>query len=285
MILHLLYGGLFALTLGVDGPPAAEPEPAPEPKPATELSAEKPESSAPADTPETPAPGMPADVQIVPPPAGGQDAEAGPIPQPPDPNAPPSEGVRAVGSSGIAPLPPPPAPVPPETIPRGSWRGVGWLAIRLHVGGPIAGVAPARPTVISLGGGAEGGWRIRQWIALGSGFSRQAHEVYRENVPQADAVASFRGYMTAWDVAIVRLYAPVRGRIDPFIDLGGGLSFFDPARDRASQVGATIRASAGFEAWITRRMTLGLSGIYRANFVDETTGHVWQAAVDLGIHW
>jgi hypothetical protein len=83
--------------------------------------------------------------------------------------------------------------------------------------------------------------------------------------------------MTAWDIAFVRLFAPVPGRVDPYIDVGGGLAFFDPARDRASIAGGTVRASIGLDAWITRQLTLGLAGIYRVNFVDETVGHAGRA--------
>ncbi|MFO7567136.1 MAG: hypothetical protein R6X02_31110 [Enhygromyxa sp.] len=204
---------------------------------------------------------------------------------PPDPRARPSEGVYAVGSSGVAPLPPPPPPVPPSTIARGRWSGVGWLSVRLLVNGPIAGDSPGRPTVVSLGGGAEGGWRIRQWIALGSSFTRQPHEVFRAQVPDAPAVVDYRGYMSAWDIAFLRLYAPLRGRFDPYIDVGGGLAFFSPARNRPNLLGGSVRASVGFEVWIARNLTLGLSGLYRANFVDETVGHAWQAAIDFGVHW
>jgi hypothetical protein len=205
--------------------------------------------------------------------------------QPPDPKARPSEGVYAVGSSGVAPLPPAPPPVDPKTIQRGGWRGVGWLSLRVLASGPIYGTPPGRPTVISLGGGAEGGWRIRQWIGIGAGFTRQPHELYRQDLPDAPAVLTRRGYMTAWDIAFVRLYAPVRGRVDPFIDVGGGMTFFDPARERASVAGGTVRASVGFDAWITRQLTLGVTGIYRVNFVDESIGHAWQAAIELGVHW
>jgi hypothetical protein len=214
-------------------------------------------------------------------------AEPAPAPasHPPDRHAHPSEGVYAVGSSGIAPLPDAPPPVDPSTIPRGEWRGVGWLSLRLIVSGPIYGDAPGRPTVISLGGGAEGGWRIRQWIGLGAGFSRQPHEIHRQDVPEAPAVLTRRGYMTAWDIAFVRLFAPVPGRVDPYIDIGGGLAFFDPARDRASLVGGTVRGSIGLDAWITRQLTMGLAGIYRVNLVDGTVGHAWQAAIELAVHW
>jgi hypothetical protein len=245
---------------------------------------------APPTLPVEPAPGEPepepAPITVEPGPA----TPAAPKPvdssgQPPNPKARPSEGVYAVGSSGVAPLPPAPPPVDPSTIARSGWRGVGWLSLRVLVSGPLYGDAPGRPTVISLGGGVEAGWRIRQWIGLGTSVSRQPHEIYRQDVPDAPAVLTRRGYMTGWDLAFVRLFAPVTGRIDPFIDVGGGLAFLDPARDRASVVGGTVRASVGLDAWLTRQLTLGLAGIYRVNFVDDTVGHAWQAALELGLHW
>jgi hypothetical protein len=208
-----------------------------------------------------------------------------PAPTPPDPHARPSEGVYAVGSSGIAPLPPPPPPVAPRTISQGRWSGIGWLSIRLFALGPLAGETPARPTVIALGGGVEGGWRIRQWVALGAGFTRQPHEIYRQPIPDAAGTVQRRGYMSAWDIAFVRLYAPVRGRFDPFVDVGGGLVVYDPARNRGGAVGGSIRASAGFEVWVARSLTLGLSALYRVNFVEATRGHAWQAGLDFGVHW
>jgi hypothetical protein len=251
----------FALVISLAGAPEPEPQPEPEPSPAEAIPVAAEGPSAPA----APGPTQPSHV--------------------PDPHARPSEGVYAVGSSGVAPLPPAPPPVSPSTIPRGSWRGIGWLAIRMHVTGPIAGETPGRPTVISLGGGAEGGWRIRQWVGIGAGFARQPHEVYRADVPDAPATIDRRGYMTNWDIAFVRLYAPVPGRVDPYIDVGGGLAFFDPARDRASLVGGAVRGSIGLDVWITRSVTLGLAGLYRANFVDETVGHAWQGALELAVHW
>jgi hypothetical protein len=139
--------------------------------------------------------------------------------------------------------------------------------------------------VISLGGGVEGGWRITQWVGLGAAFTRQPHEIYREDIPDAPAVVNYRGYMSAWDLAFLRFFAPVKGRFDPYLDVGGGLAFFEPARSRPTQVGASIRASVGFEAWVARNLTLGLAGLYRANFVDDTVGHAWQAAIDFGVHW
>ncbi len=309
--------GTLGLSAPEPSPPVlpSEPPPLPSEPPPPVLPSEPPPPGPPSE-PEpvvVPAPTQDADAGAAPvsPPERVEDAaESGPVPPPgpsadasptapatvvtqppahssapPNPNARPSEGVYAVGSSGVAPLPAPPPAVPVETIGRGRWSGVGWLSARLLVTGPIAGTSPAWPTVIALGGGAEGGWRIRQWIGLGSAFTRQPHEQYRVDVPDASAVIDYRGYMSAWDVAFVRLFAPVRGRVDPFIDLGGGLSFFDPARNRRTLLGGTVRASAGLEVWLARSLTLGLTGIYRANFLDDTIGHSWQAAIDFGLHF
>jgi hypothetical protein len=221
--------------------------------------------------------------------AAGQGAvpPPGPAPSPaspPNPQSRPSEGVFAVGSSGIAPLPPPPPPLPRSSIARGRWSGVGWLSVRLMGTGPIAGFTPARPSVIALGGGVDGGWRIRQWLALGAGFSRQPHEISRE--PGFDGgLVQYRGHLSVLDLAFMRIYAPVRGRVDPYIEVGGGLAFFDPARERPTVLGGSVRASAGVEFWIARHMTLGLMGIYRANVIDDVVGHAWQAGLDLGVHW
>ncbi|PRP91069.1 hypothetical protein ENSA5_58790 [Enhygromyxa salina] len=308
---------LVATLFSISSPPAGGPEPEPIAVPSPEQVQGEAESGAgPVPPPEQVQGAAESGAGPVPPPEqvqGAAESGAGPVPppeqvqsaaesgagampppgqvqprsnaKPPDPRARPSEGVYAVGSSGVAPLPPAPPPVPPSTIPRGSWRGDGWLSLRLHVVGPLYGEVPGRPTVISLGGGAEGGWRIRQWIAVGAGFARQPHEVYRDKIAEAPAVITRRGHLSTWDVAFLRLYAPVRGRIDPYLDVGGGVAFFDPARNQPILLGGTVRASIGIEAWVTRNTTLGIGGLYRANFVDDSIGHAWQATLDLGLHW
>lgn len=227
----------------------------------------------------------PPDASVTQIPASVTAANPATSAHPPNPQARPSEGVHAVGSSGIAPLPAPPPPVPISSIAQGRWSGVGWLAVRLLGTGPIAGDTPARPTVIALGGAVEGGWRIRQWIALGAGFTRAPHEVYRQFVPDAEGSFQYRGYLSTWDVGFLRLYAPVRGRVDPYLDFGGGLAFYDPARDRPTILGGSVRASVGVEFWIARNLTLGLAGLYRAQVVDDSVGHAWQAGLDFGVHW
>ncbi len=207
-----------------------------------------------------------------------------PFAPPPNPHAHPSEGVYAVGSGPIAPLPPPPPPVPVSAIPKLEWRGVIWASVRLTVTGPLGGSYPARAGVVALGGAVEGGWRINQIAALGFGVARQPHEQLRQS--SFDQTVILRGTMSNWDVAFLRLFAPVRGRVDPFVDVGGGMAFLEPAREgERLDIGGTLRASLGFDAWIAKNLTIGASGLYRAAFMGDSIGHSVQGAIDLSVHW
>ncbi|NVB42205.1 hypothetical protein G6O69_30560 [Pseudenhygromyxa sp. WMMC2535] len=290
-----IFSSLVVMGLA-SAPPSLPEEPSAETSmevtpPASESGADQPEIESPEQVRDDAAAGQGA----LPPPEQVRDEAAagqGALPSPEQvrehqvaasPTAPPAEGVYAIGSSGVAPLPPPPPPVSPSAIPRGDWRGRGWLAVRLTAVGPISGEAPARPTVIALGGGAEGGWRPLQWLGLGASFSRQPHEIYVSSA--AIGSARTKGHMTAWDVGFVRLWAPVRGRVEPFVDVGGGFAFYDPARFGVTTMGGTVRASLGLDVWITRSVTLGASGIYRANFIEGGMANVWQAALELAVHW
>jgi hypothetical protein len=223
----------------------------------------------------------PEQVQAQPPPQPSGDPAA----KPPSPQSRPSEGVYAVGSGPVTPLPPPPAPVPITAIPKLDWRGVIWVSVRVTVTGPIGGTYPAKPSVVSLGGGVEGGWRINQVAALGTGVYRQPHEVIRQTGFDNQDIVK-RGTMTFWDTAFIRLFAPVRGRVDPFLDLGGGLAFLEPAREgEPMDIGGMARGSVGFDAWLAKNVTLGVSGMYRATFLRDSIGHSVGGAIDFAVHW
>jgi hypothetical protein len=203
---------------------------------------------------------------------------------PPNPGARPSEGVYAVGSGPLAPLPPPPAPVPASTIPKLDWRGNLWLSLRISVTGPLGGRGPAKPAVVGVGGMVEAGWRINQIAGLGTSLARQPHEQIRYEVLEGTVLQ--RGWQSTWDVAFVRLFAPVPGRVDPFLDLGGGLVFVESAVEGSPlALGGSTRASVGFDAWITKHFSLGLGLLYRASFVDGSIGHSLQGLLDISGHW
>jgi hypothetical protein len=245
----------------------------------------------PPELPSEPSSPAEAPIEVEPAPEPAPLAPAAPTPEgdpaasPPSPQARPSEGVYAVGSGPVTPLPPPPPPVPASAIPKFDWRGVMWLSVRLTVTGPIAGNYPARPSVVSLGGAVEGGWRINQIAALGLGLARQPHEVIRQTGP-GDVTTVRRGTMTVWDVAFVRLFAPVRGRVDPFLDVGGGMAFLEPAREgEPLEIAGTARGSVGIDVWVSKNLTLGVSGLYRAAFLRESIGHSVQGAIEIAVHW
>jgi hypothetical protein len=259
-------------------PPELPPEPEPS-EPAIEVTAPAPEAGPPPEVVPTPEQ-VRADAAQTPPSAGGD-----PFAKPPSPQARPSEGVYAVGSGPVTPLPAPPPPVPVSAIPKFDWRGIGWLSLRLTVTGPIGGSYPARTSVVSLGGAVEGGWRINQIVGLGLGLSRQPHEVIRQTGFDDSSIVR-RGTLTSWDIAFVRLFAPVRGRVDPFLDLGGGMAFLDPAREgEPFEYGGMARGSVGFDAWVAKNLTIGASGLYRATFLRDSIGHAVQGAVELALHW
>lgn len=203
---------------------------------------------------------------------------------PPNPSARPSEGVYAVGSGPLAPLPPPPPAVPASTIPKLDWRGHLWLALRVNVSGPLGGTSPAKPSVVGVGVLVEGGWRINQIAALGTSLGRQPHEQVRTEVDVGTILQ--RGWQSTWDVALLRLFPPVRGRVDPFVDLGGGVVFIEPALEqRPLGIGGSTRVSVGIDAWITKNISIGLGLLHRANFVEGTFGHSLQGLIDISGHW
>jgi len=277
LALHLLAG---PPELPPELPPEPPPEPVAETAPIEVRAPEQVQSDAERGAAALPTPEQVRDN------AGERPTSAGgdPFAPPPNPKAHPSEGVYAVGSGPIAPLPAPPPPVPISTIPKLDWRGTAWLSFRLTVTGPIGGAYPAKPSVVSLGGAVEGGWRINQLVGVGIGLARQPNEIIRQTV--LDQTVVRRGNMNVWDFAFVRLFAPVRGRVDPFVDLGGGMVFLESARPGLPlDVGGSLRASVGFDAWLTKTITLGISGLYRAVFVGDSIGHTIQGAVELAVHF
>lgn len=225
-------------------------------------------------------------------------AAAGPAGPPPgaDPNAappkpaPPPDGVGAVGSGVQSPLPPPKPPVDPSTIRTGPWRGTGWISLRLIVEGPLGGELPARSRVTAIGGGGELGWRVNNWLGIAAGMARRPHDQVDRQVQDElsgeQVKVRYVGHLTSFDFAIARLYWPAERRFQPFVDLGGGLSIVEPPDpEDAVLLGGHMRSAVGFDAWIARTVTLGAGLVYRANFVEDSTGHSLGGFAEFGLHW
>jgi hypothetical protein len=265
--------------------------PAPEAPGATTVSPATTETSAPTESAtatETANAGTAAPAAPVAAPAGAPPG-ADPNAPPPEPRPPP-DGVAAVGSGAQAPLPPPPPPVDPSTISQGPWRGRGWVTLRLTLGGPMGGKRPARADAIAIGGAGEVGWRLANYLGLATGISRQPHDRSRRWIVDEGSGAEVpvldTGHLTAFDFAIVRGYWPVDGRVQPHVDLGGGLGLLEPPDpDEVVSVGGQIRAGAGLDAWIARTVTLDGGVLYRASFLAGTVGHQLSGYVGIGLHW
>jgi hypothetical protein len=219
-------------------------------------------------------------------PPEGADPDA-PLPKP----GPPPEGVAAVGGGTQAPLPAPLPPVDPSTIAKGPWRGTGWIALRLTVGGPLGGPEyPSGSRVVAFGGAGEVGWRISNLLGVAIGLARRPHDQATRTVVDPSNDLEYRvvenGSITQLDFAIARVHWPLDGRLQPYVDAGGGMAIVEPPDPNEPVIlGGSIRGSLGFDAWVARTVTLGAGTQYRANLYGGGTGHHLGGYFELGLHW
>lgn len=275
--------------------------------------AQTPPSASPPSTTTQPGEAAPETRTDAPTPTPGETLPATPAPAlyapvaPDAQNSAPAPGAPAPGAAGfdfggemMSPLPPPPAPVDPAKITRGPWRGRGWMGLRMSMTGPVGGEVGARPGVLSLGGGADVGWRINNVLGLGMGLSGQIHSRVRVREVGTLDTERFNNGMLYWDAAFLRVFMPLKRRVQPYIEVGGGLARLNHrAGDAAGTVvpvrsyGGQVRAAVGVEAWVSNTVTLGFSGTYRLNAFKElpgqgpgwTIGHAMQGVLELGLHW
>lgn len=223
-------------------------------------------------------------------PSAGPPAGADPDAPPPKPGPPP-EGVAAVGGGTQAPLPAPLPPVDPSTIAKGPWRGTGWIALRLTVGGPLGGPEyPSASRVVAFGGAGEVGWRIGNLLGVAMGLARRPHDQATRTVVDPNTDLEYRvvenGSITQLDFVIARAHWPLDGRLQPYVDVGGGMAIVEPPDPNEKVIlGGSIRGSLGFDAWVARTVTLGAGTQYRANLYDGGTGHHLGGYFELGLHW
>ena len=273
---------------------------------ATVVRAQEPAPEAPVSTP--PAEGG---VSVAPPPTSppvGTPAQPGypaptgspgyPAPMvqtaPPTMTGPqPAPGAFDMGGRQVEPLPPPPSPADPSRIKTDAWRGRYWLAPRLLITGPIGGDKPARPTLLTVGGGLDFGVRFSNRLGLGMGLSGQTHTSIRTTLPGSVDKTVRSGSALFYDIAFVRLYL-LKKRFQPLLELGGGLARIHmPLGDRL--YGAQVRAGAGFDAWVSGQVTIGFTAVYRLIALHMpqdgiapahwSVGHAMQGALQLGLHW
>jgi hypothetical protein len=213
----------------------------------------------------------------------------------PTPGAPPAAAPAGfdMGGQSLTPLPPPPAPLDATRIRPSSWRGRYWLGFRLMVTGPVGGEVPARPNLLTLGGGVDFGVRIGNVIGVGMGLSGHIQNRVIASVDTMTGTErrTLSGRMLYWDALFVRLHAPLKKRFQPFLELGGGLASLNRADDGAKVYGAQARLGLGIEGWVTRSVTLGVNGVYRLTALNDRganrwlVGHAMHGVVELGFHW
>ena len=166
--------------------------------------------------------------------------------------------------------------------------------------GPVGGEVGARPGVLSLGGGMDVGWRINNVLGLGMGLSGHIHSRVRVREVGTLDTERFNNGMLYWDAAFLRVFMPLKRRVQPYIEIGGGLARLNHrAGDATGAVvpvrsyGGQVRAAVGVEAWVSNTVTLGFSGTYRLNAFKDlpgqgpgwTIGHAMQGVLELGLHW
>lgn len=259
----------------------------PEPTPPVRTPAPAPFAGVRSPTAPPTAPGAP------PTPLGPPPGTAGPQPYP-TPGAEPRPGVD-LGGMSITPLPPPPATLNPRTIRRQPWRGRYWFGLRVGLTGPVGGERPAAPSVLSLLGGADIGWRVGNVLGLGMGISGNIQNRVRLTLTDPDTgnqvQQTHNGRMLYWDALFVRLHLPLKKRFQPYADIGGGLARLARGEGGRSY-GAQMRAAIGIEGWVSSTVTMGFAGVYRLNAIHDVqggqgwiVGHAMQGVFDVGFHW
>jgi len=269
-------------------PPTTPPAPTPTPV------AEAAPVYAPPPTPAETLPTTPAPTPYAGPTTSPAYPNPAPATTPTPPGAPQSQPPGFdMGGQSLTPLPPPPAPLDASRIRLQPWRGRYWLGFRMLVTGPIGGDVPARPNLLTLSGGADFGVRLGNVLGVGMGLSghiqnRVVATLDDYGVPERRTLT---GRMLYWDALFVRLHAPLKKRFQPFIEVGGGLARLTRAEDGAKIHGAQTRVGLGIEGWVSRGVTLGVSGVYRMSALNDkaagrwVVGHAMHGVIELGFHW
>ena len=198
--------------------------------------------------------------------------------------------VQRIPSSAQAPLPPPLPPVDPSTIERGPWRGKGWFGSELGIGGPLDGGAnfPSSSRVSALGWGLHLGYRALPWLGVGLGFHRAPHDLVQIQL-QASGVTyltEVTGYLNSYDLLVMRFFLPTPGRVQPWMDVSGGLAVVQAAySNRPGGVGGQFRTGVGVDFWVHQQISLDLGLHYRLTSVNSGPGHLMRGSMGITFHW
>lgn len=191
-------------------------------------------------------------------------------------------------TTSVDPLPEAPPAVDPARLERHAWRGKGFFQIHAAAMIPVAGSAPARGSVVSVAGGLQLGWRVRPFLALGTGLTTFLHNhglsqaLDGEGLPVE--VRDF-GRMTLFDPVIVRLYVPTRRRIEPRFDVAPMVGSYRAPFSDAPRVASGVRVGAGLDVWVGPGFSLDFGVDPRILVVGANAGVSLQAGMGASVHW
>ena len=88
-----------------------------------------------------------------------------------------------------------------------------------------------------------------------------------------------------WDFVAARVFIPVRGPVQPFALVSGGIASFELFPVQPDRIGGHVRAGAGIDYWMAPTVSLEVGLEYRAVFLSETVGHMGQLRTGVVVHW
>jgi hypothetical protein len=167
--------------------------------------------------------------------------------------------IGAVGPPGDPPLPPPPPDAPRASVRTGPWRGRGWIGFGL--GATLSPLEQRRDRVLSGGAWLEGGLRLHRHVGLATRLGTYVGSARREDGYDDDGdrvVVTAVGRVTTWDVARLRLFFPVRRRLEPWVDVGGGLAVEHPPFATSRTLWGTSAQAIGLDMAVAPRLSVSL---------------------------
>lgn len=198
----------------------------------------------------------------------------------------PTDDRPELGAVGSDAAPLPPAPPRSKRAPTGGpWFGRGWLELGADL--IYIGHLPRNLRILSAGLSGGGGWRPHRFFGLGTqvstwisdaetqrGFDDAGNRVVvRASVP-----------ITVWDTLVLKMFVPLRRRIEPVFEVATGLAV-ERSPFRGRRPWGTVRAGAGFDVYLAPTMTLGFGGDYRLLARRDAFRHSVGGRVRLGFHF
>lgn len=247
-----------------------------------------PDTAAPVEAPPTGGAAGPAEAT---PPTAVDDPPAAPPTEVPAeapaplPTSPPHDAPGA-GAIGSDEPPLPPAPPPVARVPKGGpWYGRGWLELGADL--IFIGHLPHQLRILSAGLSGAGGWRPHPWFGLGTQLStfisgQEKGLVSEQGAPPAVVKAAVP--ITAWDTLVLRLFVPLRSRVEPIFDVSSGFAV-ERSPVSARRVWGSVRVGAGLDVYVAPTMTLGFGVDYRLLARRDDLRHAVGGRLRLGFHF